>query len=97
MVNIEMSRTVANWILRMSIRLFQDGYNTNWTPSDPSLAHYEEGGYVDLIPLDNPAGVRWIEATMNLLRCLAAILHNQLQIADEDDVSLLGLQIEDDK
>lgn len=88
MVSIRISRTVAEWMLRLSILLFQDGYNTNWHPANPELADYpDEGGLTDLVPMDNAQARDWIHSLMNLCRCLASILHHQLnQPHDEDEL-----------
>jgi hypothetical protein len=79
MVYVNISRNVAEWLLKVSIMLFQDGYNTNWHPNNPEMADFpDEGGFVDLIPLDDPQARAWINTLMSMCRCLAAILNHQL-------------------
>jgi len=86
MVYVRISRSVAEWMLRVSILLFQDGYNTNWHPANPEMADYpDDGGFTDLIPLEDQEARAWVNSLMSLCRCLAAILHYQLN----DDVPLL--------
>lgn len=85
MVYVEISLNVARWMKNLAIRLFQEGYNTDWTPEDAENAVYDMGGYVDRIPVEDVAARAWVEAAMSLLRCLAAMLDNELRLGDNND------------
>lgn len=95
MVLIEISINVARWMKELATQLFQEGYSTNWTPEDAENAVYDLGGFVDTIPRDNLPAREWIHATMSLLRCLAAILAQQLE--EEDSLGQLSLTYGDDE
>jgi len=88
MVLVELSLNVARWMKDLAIRIFQEGYNSDWTPEDAENAVYAGGGFVDRIPLEDVEARAWIEATMSLLRCLAAILATELSEDDHDGISI---------
>jgi len=94
MVNIYISRTVAEWMRNTAIKIFQDAYATDWTPADAENAIYSHGdGYINELPLENGPLFHWISATMSLIRCLAAILDEQLSNDEEMDSDIQTLSI----
>lgn len=94
MVNIEMSRTVVEWMKDLAIRLFQEAYGSDWTPQNAIRANYRPGtGLVSQIPRDNMELFDWFGAVNSLLRTIAAILDYELERLAESPSDIESLTI----
>lgn len=84
MVNI--SVTTARWMLETALRIFREGFNSRWHPSNPLSIlepEMEPGGFMDEIPLENSQMYAWASAMMTLCRALAGILYHALEVERE--------------
>lgn len=96
---IQITKTVARWIVRLGRQLVSDGIGRDWNPmqdNDPIDYDPDFPGFLNDIPDDGSDTWIWAQALVQFVKTVAAIAARELQDLGDDTPRILNFENEVD-
>jgi hypothetical protein len=93
---VQISKTVAIWLVKYGRNLVEAGLGTTWDPNSRELPELEPGGLIDQLNLEEYDLYHWTNSLMNLAKTVAGILAQILKEDAENNPPIRLLDINPD-